>query len=39
MSLTRCDPPHDFPDPAIREQLQNPGNLRELLHEFSAFGF
>jgi hypothetical protein len=27
------NPPHDFPDQAIREQLQNPGNLRELLHE------
>jgi hypothetical protein len=26
-------PPHDFPDQAIREQLQNPENLRELLHE------
>jgi hypothetical protein len=27
------EPPHDFPDQAIREQLQNPANLRELLHE------
>jgi hypothetical protein len=27
------DPPHDFADQAIREQLQNPANLRELLHE------
>jgi hypothetical protein len=26
-------PPHDFPDQAIREQLQNPANLHELLHE------
>lgn len=27
------EPPHDFPDQAIREQLQNPSNLRELLRE------
>jgi hypothetical protein len=30
---TADDPPHDFADQAIREQLQNPANLRELLHE------
>jgi hypothetical protein len=29
---TANDPPHDFPDQAIREQLQDPANLRELLH-------
>lgn len=36
------EPPHDFADQAIREQLQNPANLRELLHEVlgeSADGF
>lgn len=26
-------PPHDFPDQAIRAQLEQPENLRELLHE------
>jgi predicted transposase YdaD len=25
-------PPHDFADQAVREQLENPSNLRELLH-------
>jgi hypothetical protein len=30
---TTADPPHDFPDQAIREQLQNPAYLRELLRE------
>ncbi len=30
---TADEPPHDFADQAIRDQLQNPANLRELLHE------
>ena len=30
---TAAEPPRDFADQAIREQLQNPANLRELLHE------
>lgn len=30
---TADEAPHDFPDQAIREQLQNPANLRELLNE------
>jgi hypothetical protein len=30
---TADEPPRDFADQAIREQLQSPANLRELLHE------
>ncbi len=31
--MPTAEPPQDFRDQAIREQLQQPDNLRELLHE------